>query len=86
MGSVPFVASSQVQTNKSESKKYSMKFSKKLKFIYIYIFTSSKPCRTLFIKHTINSKNLQSIRKKKGIIIILPKSINFFVTSYDGDQ
>jgi hypothetical protein len=44
MGSVPFVASSQVQTNKSENKKYSMKFSKKLKLIkklkidiYIYI-------------------------------------------------
>jgi hypothetical protein len=30
-GLCPFVASSQVQTNKSENKKYSMKFSKKKK-------------------------------------------------------
>jgi len=81
------VASSQVQTNKSENKKFSMKFSKNKKIKKKIIeFTSSKPYKTLFIKHTVDSKNIQKIRKKKGIILILPKSTNFFATSYDRDQ
>jgi hypothetical protein len=73
----PFVASSQVQTSKSENKKYSMKFSKKKRI------HSIKTVQNFIYKHTTDSKNVQSTRKKgyyyfaKGY---------YFATSYDGDQ
>jgi hypothetical protein len=67
----PFVADSQAQTSKSKNKEIfhevlHPKKKKKKKHII-------KTLKEFIYKHTTDSKNVQSIRKKKGIIIILPK-------------
>jgi hypothetical protein len=86
MGSVPFVASSQVQTNKSESKKYSMKFSKKLKLIkklkidiYIYIYSHHQNPTKIYLLNTPPIRKMYKALEKKRVLLLFCQIVLIFL-------